>query len=303
MLNAFIPEIGTRLKLTKDWTFDLFLEPRNKQVFSLDGKRSARYNETSKSYKRMLPKGTVFQVDRIYVRQGSEKYSSVTLFIVETTDPVLTKKKKRAQPFKTKGCKHYGRFWVKLIQFNEAEMVVTHDASRPLKTKEVCGDTISLKRFKSKKNACWWVKFEHENPGLAFDGKLNQWLLGPNRFSRERRRDLLDLGWIESWEEKREWDGTSYVEYTYSPPHYCSSLVPDSWREANDGKDEYLKKEKGFGGFETVVLRHPLESEIHIPRYKSKREALNLPNDKALLKRVPVAGGFLTICEVKEVEA
>lgn len=40
-MKLFIPELGTKLKLTKDWTFDLYYERRNRAL--LPGKNSKKY--------------------------------------------------------------------------------------------------------------------------------------------------------------------------------------------------------------------------------------------------------------------
>lgn len=58
-----------------------------------------------------LPKGTILQVDRIYIRQGGEKFSSLTFIIKESPDPRLLSTKKL---FGKQGI----RFWAKLVDVN-----------------------------------------------------------------------------------------------------------------------------------------------------------------------------------------
>lgn len=119
MSIAFIPEIGTKLVLTSDWTFQVRKERRNGLLAKADGKVKdacvwdAYYwesGECRKGYDRTLPAGTELILDRIYVRKGISAYSSVTLRISSTPDPVIGKKKPR--------------FWVKLNEFNAAQFEV-----------------------------------------------------------------------------------------------------------------------------------------------------------------------------------
>ena len=120
---AYIPDIKDEIHLTKDWTFTIHAEYRNEQFFKLDGFmeyrdvthwKSPNYKTTH--YQRTLPAGSILVIDRIYIRQGSKKYSSVTLYLKETSDPILKK---------TKGNKYIVRFWVKLHDFNGAEAELT----------------------------------------------------------------------------------------------------------------------------------------------------------------------------------
>lgn len=167
-MKLFIPEIGTKLRLTNDWTFLLHVEPRNADLLigSEDDKKEinrqylaankkyrilaqmvdretravapnpnfytintsvpsyAEYKKVSEEVHRLealrnpgsywtrdknidktprpytFPKGSVLEIDRIYIRQGNEAYSSIT--------------------FKIRG-KTVRRFWAKLDDANKIE--------------------------------------------------------------------------------------------------------------------------------------------------------------------------------------
>lgn len=307
-MRAFIPEIGSKLTLEKDWTFELYQEYRNKHIFIADGRKEDRnWREPMKSYQRTLPAGSVVMVDRIYVRQGAKDFSSVTLYLLETTDKVLTKQGKRTQPFKAKGAKHFGRFWVKLDDFNGADFLVTMDATKPKNTTPQCGDPITLGQFKKKKNAHWWVKFVHEDPDLCFDSQIHSRLL-ETLYSYDRHRaDLVAEGYTEKSEQRRGWDNKLETNYWYLPPHFLRTLVPESWREAHNSPEFQVKEDDPMsrvftqGAFKKVtVVRHPLEKQLHIPREKKDRIPMGLLNDKALMEDVKVAGGLLTVCMIEE---
>ena len=75
-MKLYVPEIGDRLRLIKDWTFNLYNERRNSSLrthFGLETTWSRNdYAEVT------IPAGTVLKVDRIYIRKGMEGYSSIS---------------------------------------------------------------------------------------------------------------------------------------------------------------------------------------------------------------------------------
>ena len=76
-MNLFIPEIGTKLKLTNSWNFNLFNEYRNSSFL----KFIDPYNKIVDSVKVTMPTDTILSVDRIYIRKGVSGYSSITFNI------------------------------------------------------------------------------------------------------------------------------------------------------------------------------------------------------------------------------
>lgn len=83
--QMWIPDIGYQFRLTEDWEFPLFLERRNDSLVGrlkpnvLFGRNE---NENGESIGCAIPKGTVLQVDRVFIRQGSSNaWSSITFFI------------------------------------------------------------------------------------------------------------------------------------------------------------------------------------------------------------------------------
>ena len=302
MTKAFVPEIGSKLKLEKDWTFDVHVELRNSQLYKADSRKVKPWGQAGKLYKRTLPAGSTFLIDQIYVRTGAKDYSSVTLLVLDTTDPVLGSLKKKRQPFKAKGAEFLARFWVKLVQFNEAEFIVTDDATRPMRVRAVCGEPITLGRFKNRKNANWWIKFEHGNPDYCFEGNLT------GRVQTDKRLPTQDSyfvgqGWVENVEVVKDVQGKVRTYYRYNPPSYLPTLVPESWLVSHECVEKFKVAEAEYNNRTIIRTRHPLHKQLRIPRQKRDRIPLGIPNDKTLLEDIKVAGGLLTISEVKEVEA
>lgn len=99
-MNLFVPEIGSKLKLTSDWTFVLYYEYRNNSMFKI-------LNIDTKTSIVRIPKDTILNVDRIYIRKGVSAYSSVTF----TIPKVINKKHPLGG----------SRFWAKLSDVNNIE--------------------------------------------------------------------------------------------------------------------------------------------------------------------------------------
>ena len=83
--QLYVPQIGDVLELAKPWTFTVIAEHRNAALIGFAGMMPANANYAS--YWTMhhnelgsltFDKGTNLAVDRIYIRQGKEQYSSIT---------------------------------------------------------------------------------------------------------------------------------------------------------------------------------------------------------------------------------
>lgn len=303
-MKAFIPEIDSKLRLTKDWTFDLHFEHRNSAIFTADGHpETLGWREQKKPYKRTLPAGSEFLVSRIYVRNGAKDFSSVTLYITHTTDKALTSVKPNRIPFKSRGVAHYGRFWVKLTDFNDAEFEVVRDAAVSGEPVLVRGEVCTMGKFRpSSKYPKYWVKFEHEDPDLCFDDlvhtRKSETLFSYNSCANPDFPHTV----------KSHDDGYGHRSYFYEPIYFVENLIPESWRKAHGDDKRFQTKEtnpfnRAFhcNDFPDVLaVRHPFEKEINIPKDKKQRLPMGIPNDKAELKDLSIAGGKLTIFKVKE---
>lgn len=121
-----IPTIGTMLKLSHKWTFALYDEYRNSKLWESWIKQNPNpkylikppnknlYGDSGKAIQVSLPKGTILNLSRIYIRQGKKEFDSITFSIKECPE------------------KYKGRFWVKLddankIQYVEADMQLDDD--------------------------------------------------------------------------------------------------------------------------------------------------------------------------------
>lgn len=112
-MNLFIPALGTRLRLTKDWQFSLLCEERNKSLWDLVTGRAPMdripvLHRLGQSAFIHLHKGDVLTVDRIFIRKDSSHYDSVTF----------------KGKVKHTGVYHRVRFWVSLSDANNIEFEV-----------------------------------------------------------------------------------------------------------------------------------------------------------------------------------
>lgn len=113
-MRLFIPKLGTKLRLTEQWTFEMYCEDRNQKLWDLFGAvpmasipwQARRGNHCTVT----LQPGDVLTVDRIFIRKGAESYNSVTF-------------KGR---IKVGGVFHPVRFWVPLADANNIECEVVY---------------------------------------------------------------------------------------------------------------------------------------------------------------------------------
>jgi len=118
-MRLYIPQLGDKLQLSNDWSFDLHSEHRNDSLLKklLNKSWSEDYVKFRQTGQRVgptkvsLPKGTVLNVERIYIRKGATNYDSITFKIEDCDSKELIK------------C----RFWVKLkdanFEFEESKTI------------------------------------------------------------------------------------------------------------------------------------------------------------------------------------
>jgi hypothetical protein len=109
-MKMYIPSIGDKIILSKDWTFTLFNEYRNNSLIEpLTQRRYHQVKETEFSF--TLYASTVLTVDRIYIRKGNPEYNSITFLIPKQYNTIK-----------------YGngkiRFWVKLKETENMEFEI-----------------------------------------------------------------------------------------------------------------------------------------------------------------------------------
>ena len=85
-MKLYIPKLGAKIVLTKDWQFTLMAEPRNSTLWEImtdnpvpPGPWGVPFNQYFKPTTLVtLPKGTVLIFDRVYIRKGAEEHDSIT---------------------------------------------------------------------------------------------------------------------------------------------------------------------------------------------------------------------------------
>lgn len=306
MITAFIPELDSKLRLTKDWTFDVHFEHRNTSLFVADGHpERLNWRENKKPYKRTFKAGTEVVVSRIYVRTDAKDFSSVTLCVTKTDDEKLLAQKPKKMPFQSHSVPHWARFWVKLVDFNNAEFEVVADAATTGKPVEVRGEILTMDKFRpSSRSPRYWVKFEHDDPELAFDGIAHTHTLTPHvAYGDDKYKPTWPVAKVktsidEYWDYRSQ-STTQRTRYVYEPAYFVESLIPGSWLEKNkDNKKFEVTLDGGFLG-SYKAIQHPLSRELNLPKDKAARQAFGIKDGKTALDSIPIAGGKLTIRKVE----
>ena len=134
-MKLYIPSLGDQMRLTADWTFDLYDENRNATLMEHIGDTRPiciTYGDEYTTIPCTLPAGTILKMDRIYIRKGQDNFDSVTFMLVGA--------KTEAKVVERKATKYMGgpdhgktfsynerkparpvRFWVKLQDANNIE--------------------------------------------------------------------------------------------------------------------------------------------------------------------------------------
>lgn len=120
MLRFYIPQLNDRIRLTQDWSFKLHAEHRNRSLFELM-KGSTKgivkdywgSRESWNSRVVTLRAGCLLQVDRIFIRKGSEGFDSITFALIEMPESMNEDVNEYKRTKKT-----IARFWVKIHDAN-----------------------------------------------------------------------------------------------------------------------------------------------------------------------------------------
>ena len=135
-MKLYIPAIGDELRLTADWTFNLYDEGRNFSLLKF--LNDPRADDTKDTWSGRLtaqpstiPAGAILKVDRIYIRKGKNDFDSITFFWKGAKVPGYTEPREvneylngRIVGTRTVVDKYPAspvRFWVKLEEANNIE--------------------------------------------------------------------------------------------------------------------------------------------------------------------------------------
>lgn len=111
----FIPDIGVIIELTEDWVFTLSREYRNQSLFNtINDETGVIHNKQRRPLQQLgkmitFKAGTQLKCSRVYIRQNSANYSSITWTVVNPTTLIYNNKE---YPIKK------GRFFCKLRDAN-----------------------------------------------------------------------------------------------------------------------------------------------------------------------------------------
>jgi len=123
-MKLYIPQLGDRLQLTADWTFDLYNDERNHSLMLVTGDMRdvrSKWQTGATSVSATIPAGAILKVDRIYIRKGQEDFDSITFY----WEGMRSQATMRQCPYRAtrmdKVPAKAVRFWVKMNDANKIE--------------------------------------------------------------------------------------------------------------------------------------------------------------------------------------
>ncbi len=128
-MKLYVPSIGDKIQLTREWEFPLYFERRNFGLLHRIKPGLQPSWRDKGSIIATLEKGTVLTIDRIYIRKGKSEWDSVSFLISKAPNDDKRAQKtaipsrygsKTADPGHRPEQKYQGsRFWAKLQDVNE----------------------------------------------------------------------------------------------------------------------------------------------------------------------------------------
>jgi len=117
--KLYIPDIGWEFKLKEDFEFKAERERRQKilELFSVE---VGDWRRTGETYNVVLRAGSILKVDRVYIRKGSEDFSSVTFFFTGELSHL-------GKGYEVKKAR---RFWMKLEDVNKLVVLINKNNMR-----------------------------------------------------------------------------------------------------------------------------------------------------------------------------
>ena len=133
-MKLYIPEIGSEIRLTADWTFYLYNEDRNSTLMEVMNDPRKPEWSGDKDYGALpciIPSGAILKIDRIYIRKGLGEYSSLTFLwkgmrtnskmVDRYMTPIYVNSRGPSLHYQVKKPARPVRFWAKLDDVNKIE--------------------------------------------------------------------------------------------------------------------------------------------------------------------------------------
>lgn len=137
-MKMYIPTCGDIIRLTSDWTFALYNEPRNRSLmeYTNDTRKTSYFKKDETSLPCIIPAVSELKIDRIYIRKNASEFDSITFvwrgvsipartetqnytssYYADDNNPSFIQKEKR----EIRIPKQAIRFWAKLNDVNNIE--------------------------------------------------------------------------------------------------------------------------------------------------------------------------------------
>lgn len=120
-MKLYVPRIGDCIRLTDDWTFDLYNEHRNSTLMEFVGDARSLAWHAHTSIPCTIQAGEILKVDRIYIRKGQSEFDSMTFYWMGQKTKGGEKPAWYNSNIIRKTPSRAIRFWVKLDDANKIE--------------------------------------------------------------------------------------------------------------------------------------------------------------------------------------
>lgn len=113
-MNLYVPRPGEEIKLTKDWSFTLYNEDRNRTLIEYTGdKYEWTWTTNCTPLKTVtIPAGSTLKIDRVYIRKNLAEFDSITFLWMDAHTAARTEPGYGGRVVKIP--KRIVRFWAKL---------------------------------------------------------------------------------------------------------------------------------------------------------------------------------------------
>lgn len=178
-VKLHIPRLGDKIVLAEPWSFTLWAESRNGPLIGWLGlptdweslkpllTDADKYWASRFTKPVTLPAGTELTIRRLYMRQGARDFDSMTF------TAALTERKTLAAAFKKKPKPKAVRFWAKLDDVNNMQVVHAGGIVSPVPQREIWWEKDKSETYMPLPNGSTIPVVIGQNPAAAWPFKVN----------------------------------------------------------------------------------------------------------------------------------
>lgn len=229
-MKVRIPDIGDAFVLKKAWTFSLYPERRNGDMWLKHTGKEYEYRSRDENpVKVTLEEGTALRVDRIYIRKGQKDFSSLS--------------------FNMKDGKKNLRFWAKLKEVNEIEADIVLESQTAATIKwHYFRRGYETDRVYSKQND--FKPLINSKPGQ--DHTVTCYVDGVEKYKCIERLVTQELMPKTIYQNGQGWSAMYRLHYTYTLYNLKGEQISDAYKSSQTIKDKVKNLENN--NFENACI-------------------------------------------------